>query len=72
MVCIGLNFLTGCLLGRCLGQGHLRQDVHLAGSPCQQDSGHQEQATVFHRCTGYRRIRDLRGLNVNILWNDDC
>ena len=52
----------GRLLGRCVGQGHLRQDVHVARGPCQQDARHQEQETVLHRCARYRRLRDLRGL----------
>ena len=58
---LSVGRLSGCLLGGGVGEGHLRQDVHVAGRPRQQDSRDQEQETVFHRRTGHRRLRDLRG-----------
>ena len=44
---------------------HLRQDVQVARQPHQQDSGHEKQEAVLHRRTGYRRFRDLRGIEFS-------
>ena len=54
-------FIPGPLRCERLGQVPVRSYVQVAGSPCEQDSGHQTEASVLHRCTGYRRLRDLRG-----------
>jgi len=53
--------VAGRLRRRCAVESHLRPHVRLAGDAVQQDAGHEEQETVLHRCTGYRRLRDLRG-----------
>ena len=57
---------TGCVRRGRSVEGHLRSHVRLAGHALQQDPRHEEQAPVFHRRAGYRRLRDLRGEHTNL------
>lgn len=49
----------GTVFHRCLVKGCVWQNVQMAGQESQWNLGHQAETSALHRCTGYRRFRNL-------------